>query len=547
MNNDPQLTNLEYTDDESDLEGGATQSYKAFNLGVESSEVKLTPQLWEEYKETIFASRPNIARLYEQIGTYPAVVFSRTHVRENRNKIIKERRQECLDVIKEEVRQLLGSTIAESVGKQLKANHSISTVQHFSPIGHPDSLNATLQNALAYFGSNDPSLKNIIVLACGNVSFNNTKFPRGHLFHTSSGQEVHTNQLTFLGHTVDSRPVLNHAPYSPEDIQMALNSLLQLKREAKITDEQYESLKDLTENIYGSPHAMSQDTFTDQITVTNYWLFKKLFQKFNRSVPNLVYLAHENISLKLLLTHHIDQKTAIHNFLFNPQYLDLIETHFEGITKAFDKSKNIGTFLFWGLPKDGKYRVQLWRNDRYLESKDGSYKVALTPEAIKQAIVNKELIPSVMLSYCILAFYYGLILGGGYEQTYYLTQMKKAYVAVMETMGDMESSEAVSDLITTNLVIPRPQFTYIAANNNCRYPATALDLYLYSDFGKNWQRILDATKRVMMKEIIERTLVSTYREYTKDAKNYETFSKLTERDIELFNGLDQKIPAVASI
>jgi hypothetical protein len=217
------------------------------------------------------------------------------------------------------------------------------------------------------------------------------------------------------------------------------------------------------------------------------------------------------------------------------------------LTGAFSLEKKLGTYLFWGIPAEGKYRMQLWRKGNKLQSDDGSYEVELTPTAIKQAILNKELIPSVMLTFSVLACYYGLILGGGYEQTFYLTQTHKNYTAIMEAIGDQESVDAAAGLTTTNLVIPRPLMFYLNSANNARYPASGLDLYLYADGGKNWNRILDATKQTNLSLFIERTLPSIYREYCKDATNYETFSKLTERDIELFNGLDQKIPSVATI
>ncbi len=546
MDNSP--TDLTYTDEENDLENRSNQSYKVFDTGVIPSDVKLSPDRFEDFKKTVFKSRPNIGGFYQNIGHTPLHNYARTHTYENRNKVAKVRRAEFVTTFKEEVRKVLGSEIAESVAKQLKDNHGVSTVQHYSPLGHPDTLNATLTNALPYFGMNQPFLKNVIVLPCAGVSFNNTKFPRGHLFHTkNTSGEISTEQLTFFGHTVDARPVLHHAPYNHQDIIDAKNSLTQLVREGKLGKDQQDKLVELVDEIYGSIHALSADDYVDQLTITNYWLFKKLFENYNRPTPNLVYLAQEKVVLQLLLDHHIDQKTSINKILFDESVWKLLEQHFEGVTGAFSLEKKLGTYLFWGIPAEGKYRMQLWRKGNKLQSDDGSYEVELTPTAIKQAILNKELIPSVMLTFSVLACYYGLILGGGYEQTFYLTQTHKNYTAIMEAIGDQESVDAAAGLTTTNLVIPRPLMFYLNSANNARYPATGLDLYLYADGGKNWNRILDATKQTNLSLFIERTLPSIYREYCKDATNYETFSKLTERDIELFNGLDQKIPSVATI
>ncbi len=545
---DNSATDMTYTDEENDLENRSNQSYKAFDTGTSPSELKLTPELFEDFKKTVFATRPNIGNFYTQIGETPLYNYSRTHTYENKNKIAKVRRTEFITTLKEEIRKVLGTEIAESVAKQLKDNHGVSTVQHYSPLGHPDTLNATLTNALPYFGMNQPFLKNVIVFPCAGVSFNNTKFPRGHLFHAKNKSgEVSTEQITFFGHTVDARPVLHHAPYSHEDITAAKNSLNQLLREGKIDKETFDKISTVITEIYGSIHVLSADDYVDQLTITNYWLFKKLFEGYNKPVPNMVYLAQEKVVLQLLLDHHLNKKTSINRMLFEEKLWVLIEKHFEGVTGAFSREKELGTFLFWGIPADGKYRLQLWRDGNFLKSKDGSYKVELTPEAIKQAIINKELIPSVMLTFSVLACYYGLILGGGYEQTYYLTQTQINYSLIMQEIGDQESFDAVQGLKTTNLVIPRPLMFYLDGQKNTRYPATGLDLLIHSQLGKKWNQILDATKQITMNLFIERTLPSIYREYCKDATNYKTFASLTERDIELFNGLDKKIPSLAAI
>jgi len=538
---------LSYTDEENDLENRSNQSYKAFDTGSTPSGLHLTSDLFADFKKTVFTSRPNIANFYATIGDTSIYNYAKTHTKENRNKIIKNRKPQLHRTLHEHIRKVLGSGIADSVIKQLKTNDSVSTVQHFSPLGHPDSLNSVIENALPYFGNTNPAFQNVLVMACASVSFNKTKFPRGHLFHTYTDNTLHTNQVGLFGHSVDARPVIHHPPYTTEAITEARNALLQLQRENKATKEVSQEIMRLLNQIYASPYALSQDDYVDQLTVSNYEFFKRLFAHFNKPTPNLIYLAQEKVVLDLLLEHHIHRDTTIHRLLFTEDAFPLIEKYFEGVTGAFSLEKRLGTYLFWAVPTGSKYRTQLWREGNKLKTADGNFSVELTPDAIEQAVRNKELIPSVMLTFCVLALYYGLILGGGYEQTYYLTQTKKNYVAVLSAMGDKESIEATDGLITTNLVIPRPLLLYLEGPNDLRVPATGLDMYLYGDKGKSWNRILDAAKNVTMTEIIERTLPSIYREYCKDATNYEEFSKLAERDIEKFNSLDTKIPPIAKL
>lgn len=535
---------LTYTDEESDVENRTNQSYKAFDTGISSSDLNLTDTLFEEFKKTVFTSRPNIANLYSEHGNTPFYNYVKTHVRENRNKTIKNRKPELHKTLFNHIRKTLGTGIAESVIKQLKSNDSVSTVQHFAPISHPDTFNAVLENSLPYFDSNRPDLKNVLVFACAGVSFNNTKFPRGHLFHSYSNDGLSLNPFAFFGHTVDARPVIHHPPYGTEGIKESKNDLGNYQREGKISQETYQKLLKFIDEVYNSPHPLSQNDYVDQITITNYWMFKKLFEQFNKSKPNLIFLSQEKVVLGLILDHHISNETTIHRILFDQKYHELLEKHLEGVTGAFYKEKELGSFLFWGLPKDSKYRIQLWRNGNKLESKDKTYSVELTPKAIKEAIQKKELIPSVMLTFFVFSLYYGLILGGGYEQTYYLTQTKNNYLKLLAETGDQESIDACEGLVTRNLVIPRPLLTYLEAPGDLRIPATGLDTYLYGDSGKSWGRILAASKNVTLGEIIERTLPSIYREYCKDAANFETLSRLAERDIEKFRGLDKKIPPI---
>lgn len=538
---------LTYTDEENDLENRSNQSYKAFDTGTIPSGLTLTPELFDDFKKTVFTSRPNIAHFYNEFGSTSFSDYVKTHVKENRNKIIKQRKPQLHKTLHAHVTKTLGSGIADSVIKQLKTNDSVSTVQHASPLGHPDSLNSVLENALPYFGGNNPSVQNVIVFACAGVSFNNTKFPRGHLFHTYINQTLNTNQASLFGHTVDSRPVIHHPPYTMDAITGIRNSLVQLEREEKITKEMSRETMRFFTQVYASPHVLSQNDYPDQLTVSNYDLFKKLFGHYNKFTPNLVYLSQEKIVLELLLEHHLHQDTTIHKMLFDPSVHTLIDKYFNGVTGAFSLEKRLGTYLFWAIPKKTKYRTQLWREGNMLKTADGSFSVELTPEAIEQAIHNKELIPSVMLTFCVLALYYGLILGGGYEQTYYLTQTKKNYNDLLSEMGDTESSNATEGLVTTNLVIPRPLLMYLDGPQDLRVPATGLDMYLYGDKGKTWAQMLEAAQHITMGEIIERTLPSIYREYCKDAQNFEMFSKLAERDIEKFNGLEQKITPLSQL
>ncbi len=517
-------------------------SPRDFDTGSTSSGIEVTEDIFNGFKWKVFGARPNVAKMYETIKDQAFYNYSKSHIRENRNKIIKGRKEELSATIYEQVRRTLGSTIAESVVRQLKDNSSVSTVQHSSPLGHPDSLNTILQNALPYFDSNRPDLKNVIVMACSQVSFNNTKFPRGHIFHSFEGGKLYTDDITLFGHTVDALPVIHHGPYDATGIKECQNWLLAYEREGKISKETKQRISSFINKIYNSPHPLSADDYLDQLTITNYFIFKKLFQKFNKFRPNLVYLSQEKVTLDLIKNNHLEKDTIINKILFDSRYYALLEKYFDGITGAFDSNKNLGTFLFWGHPNDG-YKIQLKHEDGKLVG-ENNFSVALTPEGIRKAIDNKELIPSVALVFIVLAFYYGLFLGGGNEQVNNLTLMKDAYTKLLQEVNDSENLEAIENLITTNYVIPRPLIAFADGPNDIRIPATALDLIVYGDGGANFGKLINATKNVTVGELLERAFPSFYREYAVNDSDYETLSKLYERDVEKFRKLDEKIPSL---
>lgn len=530
--------------DEKNVADRQNISPRDFDTGSTPSGIEVTEDIFNGFKWKVFGARPNVAKMYEAIKDQTLYNYSKSHVRENRNKVIKGRKEELAKTIYEQVRRTLGSTIAESVVRQLKDNSSVSSVQHSSPLGHPDSLNTVLQNALPYFDSNRPDLKNVIIMACAAVSFNNTKFPRGHIFHSFEGGKLHTEDITLFGHTVDAQTVLHHEAYDATGIKECQNWLLNYERDGKISKETKQKISTFVNEIYNTPHPLSLDEYVDQLTVTNYWIFKKLFQKYNKFKPNLIYLSQEKITLDLIKNNHLNKKTIINKILFDSKYNDLYEKYFDGITGSFSKEKDSGTFLFWGYLPNGK-KIQLKIKGNKLVGED-NFSVELTPEELQEAINTHKLIPSVALVFIVLAFYYGLFLGGGNEQVNNLTLMKDAWVKMLQEVNDQENIEAVENLITNNYVIPRPLIAFAEGPNDLRLPTTALDLITYGDQGANLGKLINDTKKITVGELLERAFPSFYREYAVNDPDYEELSKLNERDIEKFRGLDEKISPLFS-
>jgi hypothetical protein len=195
--------------------------------------------------------------------------------------------------------------------------------------------------------------------------------------------------------------------------------------------------------------------------------------------------------------------------------------------------------MFWGLPKGSKYRVQLWKEGNFLVSQDGSYRIELTPENLKKALEANELIPSLMLSYIILSFYYGIKCLGGFSQVNYLTFMKNAYIKMQVDMGNYRSIEVCARAQTKEM---GADFTiaFLDGPNGEMVPATGLDLILYGD-EKTWSCMMNVSKQITLEESVNPLMPEFYRICYPESDRDPELVNITDADIIKLSGLDKKI------
>jgi hypothetical protein len=502
--------------------------------------------LFQRLEKKIFELRPQLKIIRDSYGHMPYFDYVKQKNRASQHKTAKERKEELTNTVKQETTRLLGTGIAESVERQLKKNDSISTTEHTASIGATNILHAALHSSVPLFGNNDPRMKNIIVLSCSGISFNNTvSFSRGMQFHGFTDHQIHDNQLTFFSRSADSQTVLYAPAYTHDTVADMHKRLLALGQEGKVKQEQAMILDKLLGKRLSSPHALSMTEYVDQLTITNYYLWKQFFPSWKEDdIPHYIQLSQEKIVLKLIVDYHISQDTLIHQLLFNPTYYVLIEKYFEGIFGAFKVDRSYGTFLFWGLTKDDT-RFQLFREGNLLVNQDRSYSVELSPDTIREAILNKEIFPSLLLTFTILCFYYGLLAGGGPNQPDYLTQMKDAYVGLLKEVNNLEEAENVAAVVTDDFVFNRSHLALIDAYGE-RIPASGLDMDLYQD-PTAWAKIIEATKSISMGEFMNIILLTYYKLYCPAQERDEELMQETVHSMLEYLGIDKKLPPIGII
>lgn len=500
-------------------------------------------QLLEDFqllKQKVLEKRPVLKQLLKKKGTKNILEYANQYIDVNLNPTIPKRQIEFLDIINETVEQRFGKKIAQSVVRQLKKYYFISTSDHTGPITHPFFVNSNLLIAASILQHQDPDLQNIVVLSCSRVSVDNSSFPRGLFFHNYLNNKLETHRFAFFSSNTRPPLIYTMRPYGREELDQIYGTLDKKLKKKEITQEQYEKIFNIFKEVYDSPEMLAMPSYTEQISKTNFLLWQKFFSESNIKMPNLIYLEIEDIVTKLIIKYHLNQDTIINHILFDPAYEPYINNYFENIFGSFSRQDDAGTYLFWALPEGARYNLQLWREGNYLVSKDGSYKIELTPEAIKAALLKKELIPGLLLDFMVVSFYYGLKCLGGFNQINYLTLMKNSYIKMNVDLENYRSIE-ICARAQTKEICDGLTVAYVGYNGEKQMIlASGLDLILYQN-KDSWKTLMNLINNITLEEALEPLLPEIYK-ITYDQKEWdEKLTKIVDKDITNLNGLNKKI------
>lgn len=509
-----------------------------------NTEPHVTDRLFKKLKQKAFASRPQLKKTLEEHGDLTLYEFSKIYNRSNNSPAIEDRRKQFIEIFTDEVKRLLGDEIAQSCAKQLASTYRVTTTDHHGPLSEPGMVNSNIHEALPYLDGDD-TVKNVMVLGCANVSFDNASFPRGLIFHSNGNNTLAKNQLVFYPRSVRPCPVIFYPAYTAENMANAKNRIEAWEREHVITKNNRQKIEQLLDEVYADPSVLSCKYFSEQVTKTNFKLWKNIM-KAHKKAPNLVYIEQEYIVNALLQKYHLNQKTLINKLLFTPEYHDLILKHFDGIIRGFSTKEKQGTYLFWALPNGQKYRVQLWKKGNFLETEDGSYKIELTPEGIGNALAKKELIPSTLMSFIILSFYYGVRLVGGFNQTTYLTVMKEAFIKMQKEYGDEESVSFVNQVETTDLSVLVQSLAFLQTPQEARVPGTGTDYVLYGN-PASFSIMKQIANTLTLKETFYRALPDYEKWYAREQDHDPELAHITKEAMEKYLRIEQKIFPSAKI
>jgi hypothetical protein len=500
--------------------------------------MSVTDSSFQCIKTAVLSKRPVLNELITKRGSKSLYDYTKDYISVNLNPPIQKRQDELITTFQAAVAKLLGADIAVKAAKQLEKYYYVSTADHHGPICHPFFVNANLLLVAPYQEINDPALQYVIVLACASISFRNSSFPRGLLFHNSAAANLPLERVAFFPASMRACPVFNWRAYTLSEVD-EIKRTVQNKVKAKtLPGDVAEKITQLMDQVYLNPVALAQKTFSDQTTVNNYALWQRFFPANNPAPANLICLEQETLVMQLILNYHLNQDTTIYHILFDSTYDPLMMQYFENVMGAFSVEHHWGSYLFWAMPPGSKYRVQLWKKDNWLVSDDGSYKVELTPTAIRTALEAREIFPTTLLDFIVLSFYYGLKCVGGFNQINYLTDMKNNYIKMQVDRENYKSIEVCARAQTKEM---NDGFTlaFLQAQQ-ATYAATGLDFILYGQ-SDTWQKLVQTIKAITVEEAFYPLLPELYRVIYNEKNRLPQLTNITDADLMEISGVSKKI------
>ena len=500
-------------------------------------------ELYAEMKEAVLSKRPVLRQIIEKHGEKKLAEYVKDYTDVNMVPAIVWRQDEFLGTLGAYVAKRQGNEIADAVTRQLKKYYVVSTADHHGPTCHPFFLNANILFGLPISAHQDADLRYNVVLACANVSLNNSSFPRGLLFTSPSTGEV--KRLSFLPSNAHASAVYNFRAYTKEELDKMKKLLRQYVREGHVRKDHGEVLHQLIDDVYAKPDILAAETYSDQVCKTNTALWHRMFEKSAARASEMIYVEQESLVIELITKHHLTQDTTITHMLFDPEYDELFARFFEGIQGTFHRGEGWGTYLFWGVSPDKNFRVQLWKQGNALASRDGKFRVALTPEGLREAMEQKRIVPSMMLIFIVLSFYYGLKCLGGFNQTNYLTFMKNAYIHLQVERGNYRSIE-VCARAQTKEINDGILLAFSRLPSGALTPTYGLDLLFWGN-AETWGHLQHEAQQMSLAQALAPMYPEFYRVVYSDPQRKQELLQITSQDLTKLSGLEKYIQPCISM
>lgn len=489
-------------------------------------------QDFQALQEAVFLRRPALGEVLRRQGQETVAQYAKG-LRINERQTPDSRKEEFIQEVAHAAQGYFGETVGASVARQLRRHYYVSTTDHLGILNHPFFINGDIMSALPYVGGGVNDHENTIVLACGNISLNNSSWPRSLYCHLPGSAAGDQERFSFFSASDHLSPVFRFRAFNQKDVEKIRHTINARFLQKRYSADIAAKLAAVVAAIYDKPEILGRAYFSEQLTLTNSWLWNSFFSASETALPQLIYLQQEDIVLNLIKNHHITSHTDLHSFIFDRDVSRSIMERFDGIPGAFSTEDHKGTYLFWYFPHQSKVRIPLRRQENDLVSLDGVYRIPLTPEKIKELIDSRQLIPSMMLCLVTLAGYYGVKCLGGFSQVDYLGKIMEAYAAIFG-LDFAGKADSFSQGLCGELILGT------VASSEKILPATGLDFLLYGD-KKTFGHYKENAERITLHEAVSLMMPEFYHILYRAGERNEAFSAIDCDSIFSLLGLEGRL------
>lgn len=491
-------------------------------------------------EQAVYKKRPVLAELIEKFGDQSLAEYTRQYLDLNlpSGEVFKKRKIELLATVNNQAKRLFGKEAAEEIVRQMNKLFLVSTSDHHGPVTHPFFVNSNLALSIPIIKSDDPDLTKIIVFSFGNVSLNNSSYPRGLVFNSTVEDKVNFIKVPFFPDKLKMGTILAMRPFTAEDLNRAKSTLDRKLQQRELTKGIRKKVARLVDEVLADPEVLAAKSYSDQVSFINQALWSRMFERLEK-VPDLIYLQIEDLVGELLEKYHFNNPDSpLYRLIFSAESEELMAKYFDGIEGSYSKD-GYGTYLFWGIEPKKSRKVRLQKKGNCLVSGDGKIEVELTPEAIVEASRAKKICPGMLIDYCLIALYYGLNCVGGFSQVTYLEQMRKGWLAMAKDLG-FENEAEICGPVKTKMINDGLTLAYQKSPAGCIYPASGVDLIIDHELNlPKW--LFEVADKVKFSQLIRPTLPEIYRVVYAESEREEDLLACRPEAIAKEQGLEEAL------
>jgi len=453
---------------------------------------------FERLSKNVFGRRPVLPRILERFGSMSIRDYVTNAVAHAGDHVPAERKHPVIHAIQTEATRLYGKTVGEQAAQQIEKYYAISTADHHGPIVHPSFTSADA--ALALPAATLPGYTNAIIFA-GAVSMINPSFPGGFLLTKNFAHPP--EKLPLFPARKRALSVFGCSGYRQEHLSRVQGRVRAMAAHGIIPEAAAQRATHVIHQTFGHEDLPTMDWYDDQVSIANRNFFNVLFADKPVDRPGLVYLSSERMLKRIMVDHHLKEKTLVHRILFDPVVRAAARRAFDGTFGGFTIAERKGTFFFWGAyaTKGVKKIVPLWEENGFLRSEDGILAIALEPDAIGAALERDEIRLSTLMDLLVWSLFHGLACFGGTQQINYLTDMRQRYLQMLTEIPDASSADRqVADTVAPDLLIPY-RLAFLKNTEGQYRPAGGLDIAAFGG-ADAWAAVCTTAENLTMGDAI---------------------------------------------